>query len=77
MTGLTRTGTWLIENGQIARPVKNMRFTLSSSEALAPGNVLAVGDHAIALPCNYGPHFSVTAPVLRLAAWKFTGGASG
>lgn len=77
MTGLTRNGTWLIENGQIARPVKNMRFTQSYSEALAPGNVLAVGDHAIALPYNYGPHLSVTAPALRLAAWKFTGGASG
>jgi predicted Zn-dependent protease len=76
MTGLTRNGTWLIENGEIARPVKNMRFTQSYSEALAPGNVLAVGDYAIALPDNYGPN-SATAPALRLAAWKFTGGASG
>jgi predicted Zn-dependent protease len=76
MTGLTRNGTWLIENGEIARPVKNMRFTQSYSEALAPGNVLAVGDDAIALPDNYGPK-SATAPALRLAAWKFTGGASG
>ena len=76
MTGLTRNGTWLIENGEIVRPVKNMRFTQSYSEALAPGNVLAVGDHAIALPTNYGAG-SPTAPALRLAAWKFTGGASG
>jgi predicted Zn-dependent protease len=76
MTGLTRNGTWLIENGQIARPVKNMRFTQSYAEALAPGKVLAVGDHAIALPSNYGP-YSATAPALRLAAWNFTGGASG
>lgn len=76
MTGLTRNGTWLIENGEIVRPVKNMRFTQSYSEAFAPGNVLAIGDHAIALPYNYGPN-SATAPGLRLAAWKFTGGASG
>jgi predicted Zn-dependent protease len=76
MTGLTRNGTWLIENGEIVRPVKNMRFTQSYSEAVGPGNVLAIGDHAIALPYNYGPN-SATAPGLRLAAWKFTGGASG
>jgi predicted Zn-dependent protease len=76
MTGLTRNGTWLIENGEIVRPVKNMRFTQSYSEALGPGNVLAIGDHAIAMPYNYGPN-SATAPGLRLAAWNFTGGASG
>lgn len=76
MTGLTRNGTWLIENGEIVRPVKNMRFTQSYSEAFGPGNVLAIGSHAIAQPYNYGPH-SATAPGLRLAAWKFTGGASG
>lgn len=76
MTGLTRNGTWLIENGEIVRPVQNMRFTQSYSEALGPGNVLAIGGHAIALPYNYGPN-SASAPGLRLAAWKFTGGASG
>ncbi|WP_034260530.1 TldD/PmbA family protein [Actinospica robiniae] len=76
MTGLTRNGTWLIENGEIVRPVRNMRFTQSYSEAFAPGNVLAVGSHAIALPYNYGAN-SATAPGLRLGAWRFTGGASG
>lgn len=76
MTGLTRNGTWLIENGEIVRPVRNMRFTQSYSEALGPGNVLGIGGHAIALPYTYGPD-SATAPGLRLAAWKFTGGASG
>jgi predicted Zn-dependent protease len=76
MTGLTRNGTWLIENGEIVRPVKNMRFTQSYSEALGPGNVRGVGGHAIALPYNYGLD-SATAPALRLAAWTFTGGASG
>jgi predicted Zn-dependent protease len=76
MTGLTRNGTWLIENGEIVRPVKNLRFTQSYSEALAPGNVLGIGDHAIALPYTYGPN-SATAPGLRLGSWRFTGGASG
>jgi predicted Zn-dependent protease len=76
MTGLTRNGTWLIEDGEIVRPVKNMRFTQSYSESLGPGNVLGIGSDAIALPYNYGTN-SATAPGLHLAAWNFTGGASG
>jgi predicted Zn-dependent protease len=35
ITGMTRDGTFLIENGRIARPVKNLRFTQSLTEALS------------------------------------------
>jgi predicted Zn-dependent protease len=34
ITGMTRDGTWLIENGAVAHPVKNLRFTQSILEAL-------------------------------------------
>ncbi|MDP9340783.1 MAG: TldD/PmbA family protein [Actinomycetota bacterium] len=34
ITGMTRDGTWLIENGEIKHPVKNFRFTQSILEAL-------------------------------------------
>jgi predicted Zn-dependent protease len=34
LTGLTRDGTFLIENGEIAHPIKNFRFTQSAVEAL-------------------------------------------
>ncbi|HSJ57161.1 MAG TPA: TldD/PmbA family protein, partial [Anaerolineae bacterium] len=34
VTGMTRDGTFLIENGEIAYPVKNLRFTQSYLEAL-------------------------------------------
>jgi predicted Zn-dependent protease len=40
-TGLTRDGTFLIENGKISRPVTNFRFNQSLSELLA--NVQALG----------------------------------
>ena len=40
ITGMTRDGTFLIENGAIARPVKNLRFTQSVLEALR--NVSAI-----------------------------------
>jgi PmbA protein len=34
ITGMTRDGTFLIESGEVARPVKNFRFTQSIVEAL-------------------------------------------
>ncbi len=34
-TGMTRDGTFLIENGRIKHPVKNLRFTQSYTEALS------------------------------------------
>jgi len=74
LTGLTRNGVWLIENGEVTRPVQNLRFTQSYPLALAPGAVLAVGSHAVPVPFGWG---SMRAPALRLATWNFTGNASG
>jgi predicted Zn-dependent protease len=34
LTGMTRDGTFLIENGELTRPLKNLRFTQSAVEAL-------------------------------------------
>lgn len=79
LTGLTRNGVWLIEGGEVTRPLRNFRFTQAYAQALRPGNVLGVGRTAMALP---GDTYSAsmpwwTAPALRLASWNFTGGASG
>lgn len=79
LTGLTRNGVWLIEDGQVTRPVRNFRFTQSYAAALAPGGVLGVGRTATPIP---GDTYSATSPrfgcpALRLASWNFTGGASG
>jgi predicted Zn-dependent protease len=76
MTGLTRNGVWLIENGEITQPLRNFRFTQSYPQALAPGAVLGVGTHARAVPNNYSVA-SFRCPALHLASWNFTGGASG
>src|SRR4030095_11063161 len=35
LTGLTRDGLWLIENGKISRPVMNFRFNESPGEVLS------------------------------------------
>ena len=36
ITGLTRNGVWLIEDGQVVRPVRNLRFTQGYAQALGP-----------------------------------------
>ena len=37
VSGLTRNGVWLIEDGRISRALTNMRFTQSYAEALGAG----------------------------------------
>ncbi len=79
ITGLTRNGLWLIENGEITTPLRNFRFTQSYAQALMPGNVRAVGRVATPTPGDtYSPVSPRwTCPALHLGSWNFTGGASG
>jgi predicted Zn-dependent protease len=76
VTGLTRNGTFMIENGRITGAVTNLRFTQSFVSALAPGNVLGIGDDLRCADSEFGAGF-VRAPTLHLASWHFTGGAEG
>ena len=75
VTGLTRNGVWLIEDGRISRPVKNFRFTQSYVDALGPGSVKAVGSDASLIHAGF--EISTLVPSLHLASWNFTGGAQG
>jgi len=76
VTGLTRNGTFMIENGKITGAVTNMRFTQSFVEALGPGRVLGLGNDRRFGDGEFGAGL-VRAPSLRLASWHFTGGAEG
>ncbi|MFG2037371.1 TldD/PmbA family protein [Dactylosporangium sp. NPDC048998] len=76
VTGLTRNGVWLIEDGVITTPVRNFRFTQSYAQALGPGAVLGVGTRAVEQPGPWA-EAGFVAPALRLASWNYTGGASG
>lgn len=76
VTGLTRNGTFMIENGAITGAVTNLRFTQSFVQALRPGNVLGIGNDARLADSEFGPGM-IVAPSMRLAAWHFTGGAEG
>ena len=76
VTGLTRNGVWLIEDGEVGTAVRDFRFTQSYPQALAPGAVLGLGRHTARQPDSWDSIWW-TAPPIRLAAWNFTGGASG
>jgi predicted Zn-dependent protease len=74
VTGLTRNGTFMIENGRITGAVTNLRFTQSFVQALTA--VEGLGDDARFADSEFGPGL-VHAPSARLASWNFTGGAGG
>jgi predicted Zn-dependent protease len=76
VTGLTRNGTFMIENGKITGAVSNLRFTQSFVTALGAGQVLGVGDDARLGDSEFGPGIAFV-PTLRLAGWNFTGGTDG
>ena len=76
VTGLTRNGTFIIENGKITGGVTNLRFTQSFVEALAQGRVSAIGNDARFADSEFGPGM-MHVPSLQLDAWNFTGGAAG
>ncbi|GAB1694391.1 TldD/PmbA family protein [Krasilnikovia sp. M28-CT-15] len=76
VTGLTRNGVWLIEDGRITRAVGNMRFTQSYPQALAAGAVRGIGAESVPLPDRWSG-VRHRAPALHLASWHLTGNASG
>ncbi len=68
ITGMTRDGTFLIENGQIVGPVRNFRFTQSIIEALQA--VSMVGSTS-----ELASEFFFSAsrvPALKIDAFRFT-----
>jgi predicted Zn-dependent protease len=76
VTGLTRNGVWLVEDGKVVRPVRNLRFTQSFVDALGPEAVRDVGSVTGSLPDRWASGVYVV-PSLHLARWHFTGGAGG
>jgi predicted Zn-dependent protease len=68
LTGMTRDGTFFIENGEVTRPVTNLRFTEAMIEAL--NRVEAVGDLTLSQGATFGGAFSV--PALRIADFNFS-----
>jgi predicted Zn-dependent protease len=66
---MTRDGTFLIEDGRLTRPVKNVRFTQSVVEALDA--IEAVDSHRELVGPEEGG--ATLVPALLLSKWEFTG----
>jgi predicted Zn-dependent protease len=67
ITGMTRDGTFLIEGGELTRPVRNLRFTQSYVDALEATE--AVGRQVRRVWSEPG---IISAPALKLSAFTFT-----
>jgi predicted Zn-dependent protease len=68
LTGMTRDGTFLIERGEVTRPIRNLRFTTSVLDALA--SVERVGRDALLIQSWLGGSL---VPALRVGRVTFTG----
>jgi predicted Zn-dependent protease len=69
ITGMTRDGTFLIERGEVAHPVKNLRFTQSILEALQ-------GVQMIGRETDLASEFFFSAsrvPALKVGSFNFSG----
>jgi predicted Zn-dependent protease len=69
LTGMTRDGTWLIENGEIRYPVKNFRFTQSILEALQAVELVGKDTEMVS-------EFFFSAsrvPAIKVSSFNFTG----
>jgi PmbA protein len=67
LTGMTRDGTFLIENGRLTSPLRNQRFTQSAVEALA--RVAGISAERALV----GEEAGTLAPYLLLERFAFTG----
>jgi predicted Zn-dependent protease len=69
ITGMTRDGTFMIRHGELAEPVKNLRFTQSIVEALS--NTTMIGRET-----ELASEFFFSAsrvPALKVESFQFTG----
>jgi PmbA protein len=67
ITGMTRDGTFLIENGRVARPVRDLRFTQSIVDALC--DIRALGSQRLASRGYFG---ACLAPWVHLGHFTFS-----
>ncbi|GAC1327540.1 MAG: TldD/PmbA family protein [Candidatus Dormibacteria bacterium] len=71
LTGMTRDGTFLIENGRVTRPVKNLRFTQSIMDAFATCSA-ATRETRLVGGTDYDYVAAYRVPAMRLDSFNFT-----
>ena len=70
LTGMTKDGTFLIEDGRLTRPIRNLRFTQSIPEAFSA--IEAIGSETRLVAAEYSG-INARVPALRIARFAFTG----
>ena len=77
VTGVTRDGTHLIEDGEITRPARDVRFTDSVLGLLERVQALTAGSRLISDAEFYGRRFAtgVVCPAVRASGLRINGGA--
>jgi predicted Zn-dependent protease len=78
LTGMTRDGTFLIEDGRITKPLKDVRFTDSALRLLGATEELTSGQRLVSEADFYGRRFAtgVVTPALRAQGFRITGAAA-
>lgn len=71
LTGMTRDGTFLIENGEIVGGIKNLRFTDAIMKAFK--STVAVSKETELIESWWNSVGCVKAPMIHLGSFKFTG----
>ena len=71
LTGMTRDGTFLIENGKVKHGVKNLRFTENMLKAFS--NVAQISEDRKIVNSWWGDVGCVVAPAMLMKDFKFTG----
>jgi predicted Zn-dependent protease len=70
-TGLTRDGTFLIENGKVTRPIKNLRF--NESPVFMLNNLEAMGESVrVAASEDSSPGAAIVVPPIKARDFTFT-----
>jgi predicted Zn-dependent protease len=70
VTGMTRDGTFLIEDGRVVGPVRDMRFTQGYLDALNNVDAISRDDMLVLGDLGGGVR---RVPALKLPKWTFTG----
>lgn len=73
ITGMTRDGVFMIENGEVTHPIKNLRFTQSYVDALANVEMVSRETRQIISEFDHGIYVATRVPALKFNAFNFTG----
>jgi predicted Zn-dependent protease len=75
ITGMTRDGTFLIEGGEIKRPIKNLRFTESILKALSQVTSISRDRRVCSEGTVYSRRFvtGTIAPAMKIEGFNFSG----